>query len=101
MFQPLLRASLVDDGAALIGALVEVYTTADELHLYEITTVKRHATDLAIASGSAEQLVLQTSEGPPGTVPKLQVAAVPLTVVPATAADAQPSAQPRVCAVTP
>ena len=99
MFLPLLRASLVDDGASLVGALVEVYTTTNELHLYEITSVKRHATDLSLATdaGSREQLVLQTSEGPTGTVPKLQVAATPISVVPAAPADAAPSAQPRVC----
>jgi hypothetical protein len=97
MFLPLLRASLVDDGAALVGALVEVFTSDDTQHLYVITTVKRHATDLAIADAASEQLVLQTSEGPAGTVPKLQVAATPLSAVPAPAAEAQPSAQPRVC----
>jgi sortase (surface protein transpeptidase) len=99
MFLPLLRASLVDDGSALVGALVEVYTTADEVHVYQITTVKRHATDLSIASDATgtEQLVLQTSEGPTGTVPKLQIAARPVSTVPASPAEAQPSAEPRVC----
>jgi Sortase domain len=99
MFLPLLRASLVDDGASLVGALVEVYTTTDELHLYAITTVKRHATDLSLATdaGSAQQLVLQTSEGPTGTVPKLQLAAMPVSVVPASRAEAEPSPAPRVC----
>ena len=96
MFLPLLRASLLDDGASMVGALVEVFTTDDEQHLYLITSVKRHATDLSTGS-SAEQLVLQTSEGPPGTVPKLQVVATPLSTVPAPAATAQPSAKPRVC----
>jgi hypothetical protein len=101
MFLPLLRASLVDDGAALVGALVEVYTSTDELHLYEIATVKRHATDLSLADAAGgEQLVLQTSEGPTGTVPKLQVAAKPVSVVPASSTDAQPSASPRVCRPT-
>ena len=99
MFLPLLRASLIDDGASLVGSLVEVYTTTDELHVYEITTVKRHATDLSLATdaGDNEQLVLQTSEGPTGTVPKLQIAAVPVSTVPSDVADAQPSAEPRVC----
>jgi hypothetical protein len=98
MFLPLLRASELNDGAALVGALVEVYTADSQLHLYEITTVKRHATDLSLAtSASTEQLVLQTSEGPSGTVPKLQVAAKPVGVIPASQADAHPSAVPRVC----
>jgi hypothetical protein len=99
MFLPLLRASLVNDGDSLVGALVEVYTTTDELHLYSISTVKRHATDLSLATdnGATQQLVLQTSEGPTGTVPKLQIAALPVSVVPASAAMAQPSPDPRVC----
>ena len=99
MFLPLLRASLVNDGQQLIGSLIEVYTSTNELHLYEIDTVKRHATDLSLAThaGDAQQLVLQTSEGPSGTVPKLQIAARPLSVVPAAAADANPEPQPRVC----
>jgi sortase (surface protein transpeptidase) len=99
MFLPLLRASLVDGGAAMVGALVEVYTTTDELHLYQISVVKPHATDLSLATqnGATEQLVLQTSEGPSGTVPKLQIAATPVSTVPAAGDAAMPSAAPRVC----
>ena len=99
MFLPLLRASEQNDGAALLGGLIEVYTSADEMHLYEIVRVKRHATDLSLAidAADAEQLVLQTSEGPSGTVPKLQVAARPVSIIRATTAEAQPSPQPRVC----
>ncbi len=99
MFLPLLRASEIDDGAALLGGLVEVYASDDELHLYEIVRVKRHATDLSLATeaGHTAQLVLQTSEGPTGTIPKLQVAAMPVSVIRAETADAQPSPQPRVC----
>ena len=103
MFLPLLRASAVDDGAVLVGTAVEVYTTDDLLHVYEITRVKRHATDLSIVSeaGDAEQLVLQTSEGPTGTLPKLQVAARPVSTIRATPQDAQPSPNPRVCSPDP
>ena len=99
MFLPLLRASLINSGAAMVGALVEVYTTTDELHLYQISTVKPHATDLTLATqnGATEQLVLQTSEGPSGTVPKLQIAAMPVSTVPAASDVAVPSAVPRVC----
>ena len=99
MFLPLLRASEINDGAQLIGRLIEVYTSADEMHLYEIVRVKRHATDLSLAyeAGDDEQLILQTSEGPAGTVPKLQVAARPVSVTRAATTEAQPSPQPRVC----
>ena len=99
MFAPLLRASRVDDGAAMLGALVEVYTADAMLHLYEIDRVKRHATDLSLTETppGVHQLVLQTSEGPSGTVPKLQVAARVLSVVPADPVEALPSPAPRVC----
>ncbi len=99
MFAPLLRVSEIDDGAAMVGALVEVYTSNDELHVYEITRIKRHATDLSLArpAPGEHMLVLQTSEGPSGTIPKLQVAARPLSVVPAPHDEANPSPSPRVC----
>ncbi len=99
MFLPLLQASRDNDGAAMIGALVEVYTADEMLHLYEIDQVKRHATDLTLAQTlpGVHQLVLQTSEGPSGTVPKLQVAARALSVVRADAGTALPSPEPRVC----
>lgn len=99
MFLPLLRGSLIDGGAQMVGALVEVFTTTDELHLYQISVVKQHATDLSLATqnGTTEQLVLQTSEGPSGTVPKLQIAATPVSTVPAQSVAAIPSAAPRVC----
>jgi hypothetical protein len=99
MFAPLLKASLTDDGASLIGSLIEVYTSNDELHLYEIYLVKRHATDLSLADAppGVQMLVLQTSEGVSGTIPKLQVAARPISVVPASPIDANPVPHPRVC----
>jgi hypothetical protein len=99
MFAPLLKASQSGDGAAMIGALIEVYSSDDVLHLYEIYEVKRHALDLSLATTNPGEhiLVLQTSEGPSGTIPKLQVAARPLSVVTATHAEANPGPQPRVC----
>lgn len=100
MFLPMLRASFRDDGAEMIGALVEVYTSDARLHLYEIYRVKRHATDLSLAldvEPGEHRLVLQTSEGPVGTIPKLQVAARPIGVVPASPAEALPEARPRPC----
>ncbi|MEP7360279.1 MAG: sortase [Chloroflexota bacterium] len=99
MFAPLLHASKYNDGASMIGALVQVYTSDNMLHLYEIYKVKRHATDLTITQipNGTHQLVLQTSEGWHGHIPKLQVAARPLTVLPASYADAHPATHPRVC----
>ena len=48
-----------------------------------------------------EQLILQTSEGPRGTVPKLQVLAEPYAVRDATQDEARPRARPRACYDTP
>ncbi len=99
MFAPVLKASQVNDGASMIGALIEVYTSDNQLHLYELYRVKRHATDLSLANPplGTHMLVLQTSEGVSGTIPKLQVAARPLSVVPADPVVANPTPVPRVC----
>jgi hypothetical protein len=99
MFAPLLHASKYKDGVSMIGALVQVYTNDNMLHLYEIELVKRHATDLSITHVPAgvHQLVLQTSEGWHGHIPKLQVAARPLTILPVSYGEAHPTPHPRVC----
>ena len=100
MFLPLLEQSQRNNGRGMIGALVEVYTAQNWLHLYEIYIVKRHATDLNLAHQlppAGHQLIMQTSEGPRGTVPKLQVAARPLSVVPADPRDAHPTVRARAC----
>jgi hypothetical protein len=100
MFLPLLTESEKNDGAGMIGALVKVYTADQKLHLYQINIVKRHATDLSLAFDLApgeNRLIMQTSEGPHGTVPKLQVAAKPLGVYVAGAADALPAPHPLDC----
>ena len=100
MFLPLLEQSETNDGAGMIGALVEVYTADSQLHLYEINIVKRHATDLTLAyqlEPGEHRLIMQTSEGPGGHIPKLQVAAKPIAVYPATPEEALPSPEPRVC----
>jgi hypothetical protein len=104
MFLPLLRASERRDGASLIGSLVQVYTADDREHVYQITQVKRHALDFSLAFDAppdAQQLILQTSEGPRGTIPKLQVLAEPVEVLASTRAEARPRARPRACYDTP
>lgn len=104
MFLPLLEASMRDDGKELLGKVVRVYTSDDKLHLYRITQVKRHATDFSLVTDAApdkEQLILQTSEGPRGTVPKLQVLAEPYDVRESTRDVARPPANPRACYTTP
>lgn len=98
MFLPILTASQVNDGAAMLGMVVEVYTSDDQLFLYEISEVRRHQLNLddAIAA-TTEQLWLQTSEGPKGTKPKTQVVAQFLSSGPADHDAAHPAAKPRVC----
>lgn len=104
MFLPLLEASLVRDGASMLGMVVQVWTTDEQLFLYEITEVRRHQLDLNDAvAADHEQLWLQTSEGPRDPsgrlTPKLQVVAEPLSNGPAPdPQDAHPTAEPRVCA---
>ena len=104
MFLPLLEASTREDGTEMLGKIVRVYTNDDQLHLYRIIKVKRHATDFSLVTDAPpdkEQLILQTSEGPRGTVPKLQVLAVPYDVRDATREEARPQARPRACYETP
>ena len=46
MFLPLLLQSRIDNGSAMLGMLVQVYTSDDQLFLYEITRVLRHQSEL-------------------------------------------------------
>jgi hypothetical protein len=98
MFLPLLDQSKINNGAALKGMLVQVYTSDDQLFLYSISDVFRHVLtpDDAIAE-TRQVLYLQTSEGPHGTPQKLQVVALPLSSGPADHADAHPTPHPVVC----
>lgn len=98
MFLPLLDASRVSNGKKLLGMLVSVYTDDDRQHLYEISAVRRHQTTLdRLAAAKTDQLWLQTSEGPRGTLEKLHVVADPVTVLPASSAEAHPKARPVDC----
>lgn len=100
MLLRLLEASTVDDGAALIGRTVELYSDAGNRFTYRVSEVRRHATDRTAARGvapTARRLVLQTSEGPRGTVPKLQVVAELIDVAPIGRAEAMPEASPVGC----
>jgi hypothetical protein len=98
MFGPLLHESEINNGKRLIGMTVEVYTSDDWKFVYEITEVRRHATSLDDAlNTTTERLWMQTSEGPHGTVPKLQVVADPLSADKTTPNAAHPDAHPRIC----
>jgi hypothetical protein len=95
MFEPLLKTKAPD----LRGRVVEVWTSDDQLFLYEIVAVRRSQFDLDDAlNATSEVMWLQTSEGPNSTFGKTQVIAKPLSSGPAEdPADAHPKAKPRAC----
>jgi len=101
MFLPLLDTSKVNDGAAMIGMWVEVYTDDNQRHVYQVTRVVRHVSGSAAldeaAGAKTDQLWLQTSEGGKADPNKLQVVAEPIGVLAATAADAHPAGKGNVC----
>jgi len=98
MFRPLLLQSRIENGAAMIGMVVEVWTSDSWLFLYRIAEVRRHTLDLNDAVNTrTERLWLQTSEGPNGTIPKLQVVADFISAQRATEAEANPQPKPRIC----
>ncbi len=99
MFLPILEASRVGGGRALIGEKVRVWTANGQRFTYEITRVRRHQKTLAWAFElPPDSLVLQTSEDQYRTGGKvmLQARQVGQPVV-ATREEARPSAKPRVC----
>ena len=94
MFLPLLETSERKQR----GLIVEVWTNDDLRFLYEIVDVRRAQTTLDDpVSATTEQLWLQTSEGPKGTVGKTQVIAEPLSVEAADPAEAHPKPRPVDC----
>lgn len=98
MFLPLLTESQKNNGRKMLGMTVEVYTSDNWRFLYTITEVRRHTRDLNDAVETrTERLWMQTSEGPEGTVPKLQVVADFLAAETTDPVSAHPEAHPRVC----
>lgn len=100
MLLPLLEASTVKNGAALVGMKVDLYSDAAQRYSYRITTVLRHATDRTAATdvpADGRRLILQTSEGPAGTVPKLQVVAEFVSEARVEPTEAMPTASPVGC----
>lgn len=100
MFLPLLQQSERNNGQRMIGMTVEVYTSDDWLFLYTITEVRRHTRTMQDAiDADTERLWMQTSEGPEGTIPKLQVVADFLSAERTDPKSAHPEAHPRICGV--
>jgi hypothetical protein len=94
MFLPLLETA----DATMLGMLVQVYTNDAQVFLYEVTEVLRGQTSLDRAfAATDEQLMLQTSEGPRGTVGKTMIVARPISVGPADPGAANPVPKPIVC----
>jgi hypothetical protein len=98
MFLPLLIGSEDNNGARMIGDVVEVYTNDNYVFLYTIKEVHRDVLDLNDAfATTTERLFLQTSEGPAGTAQKLQVIADYLSSNQTDPSSAHPDAHPRIC----
>jgi hypothetical protein len=92
MFLPLLTASKVSNGAAMVGRLVYVYASNSVVHTYRITRVRRHVRSIQGAFAvTTEKLWLQTSEGPNSTYAKLIIEAVRTGTQPATDAASHPT----------
>jgi sortase (surface protein transpeptidase) len=98
MFLPLLERSRINNGASLIGATVKVWTSNNLVSTYRITRVRRHVTSLAgVFDIGQEQLWIQTSEGPRGTVAKLIVVAKRISYAAASQEASHPVARPIAC----
>ncbi len=99
MFGPIYNLTMVQQTPnAMIGMIVQVFTSDNKLYLYEITNVYPHQLNLDRAfAATKEELWLQTSEGPHGTPGKTQVLAMPLSVGNADPKDAHPTPHPLVC----
>jgi hypothetical protein len=98
MFWNLLVESKRNNGARMYGMTVEVYTSDSWRYVYTVTEVRRHSTSLEDAfNATTEQLWLQTSEGPAGTIPKLQVVADFLSAAPTDFKSAHPKPRVVIC----
>jgi hypothetical protein len=98
MFLPILLTADSTAGTGLLGKEVTLQLRGGRLLRYEIEDVKQHALNRRIARRDRpgeHRLILQTSEGPPGTVPKLQVAARLLDTE--WTDEAVPVPRPRAC----
>jgi hypothetical protein len=103
MFLPLLEASLVNSGRSLLGAKVQLYTSADWVFTYTVSQVRRHISSSGTTRFSAPlaaadpELWLQTSEGATTASPLLQVVAKLMSARPADHVASHPSPKPTIC----
>jgi hypothetical protein len=102
MFLPLLNESRRNSGKAMVGMLVDVYTSDSQRYVYRVSAVlprvpaDEHFLDKALAA-KQETLWLQTSTGPGGQYPKLQVVARLVGAQPADPTFAHPRPRPVDC----
>jgi hypothetical protein len=99
MFLPLLEASRIDAGTAMLGREVRLYSSDGFRRRYLISEVHRRVHDLDVVNELAgDALVLQTSETSRSSGTKLVVVARP-TGIPTIASNraARPVARPRDC----
>jgi len=100
MFLPLLETSRIHGGQAMLGKVVELFSS-DRFHRrYQITEIYPRVKDLEVVNDLAgDALVLQTSETSRSSGTKLVVVARPIGA-PELSSDraARPTARPRVCA---
>lgn len=99
MFGPIYNLTMVQKTPdKMVGMLVQVYTSDNKLYQYEITAVYPHQPNMNRAFDGRDELWLQTSEGPHGTVGKTQVLAMPMSVWSVDPKLAHPAVpQPLVC----
>ena len=97
MFLPLLNASKVKDGAAMVGMTVKIWTSDSRLYTYTVTRVLRHQYAIPSYDPTVERLWLQTSEGPHGTRNKLFIVGRRVSVEAASYADSHPTPHIVVC----
>jgi hypothetical protein len=99
MFGPIYRLAIEKKTPKkMVGMVVQVYTSDNQVFWYEIKEVRLHQTTLTDAlNAKSDELWLQTSEGPRGTVGKTQLRALPIAVLPADHAAAHPKARPVNC----
>jgi hypothetical protein len=101
MFLPLLMASMTNNGAAMLGKKIQVYTSDSKVYEYTVTKVRRHMSYLtgldSVFSITSKQVYLQTSEGPLTTSSKLFVIGTLTGVSDTTYAASHPVAHPYTC----
>jgi hypothetical protein len=98
MFLPILDTSKVENGKRMLGMIIEVYTNDDLRFTYELSEVRRHQTTLDDAvNARTEQVWLQTSEGPRGTLGKTQVVGRFLSAERVSRDEARPAPHPVEC----